>query len=100
MVQFCYLKQHLGTESFSSRLLQRDGHGLKKSILIQIKCFRTNQTQFKIFSIQMKLFSLDLLLGGGGGLNPFLHSAWPGNSEESGSFYRITLKRLILEHVL
>ena len=69
--------------------------------LIQIKCFRTNHTQFKIFSIQMKLFSLDSLLGGGGGgINPFLHLVWPGSSEESGSFYRITLKRLILQHVL
>ena len=68
--------------------------------LIQMKCFRTNHTQFKIFSIQMKLFSLDSLLGGGGVINPFLHSVWPGSSEESGSFYRITLKRLILEHVL
>ena len=69
MVQFCYLKQHLNTESFSCRLLQRDGkdgRGLKKSALIQMKCFRTNHTQFKIFSIQMKLFSLDSLLGGGG----------------------------------
>ena len=68
--------------------------------LIQMKCFRTNHTQFKIFSIQMKLFSLDSLLGGGGGINPFLHLVWPGSSEESGSFYRITLKRLILQHVL
>ena len=48
----------------------------------------------------MKLFSLDSLLGGGGGINPFLHLVWPGSSEESGSFYRITLKRLILQHVL
>ena len=69
--------------------------------LIQMKCFRTNHTQFKIFSIQMKLFSLDSLLGrGGGGINPSLHLVWPGSSEESGSFYRITLKRLILQHVL
>ena len=45
-------------------------HALKKSTLIQIKCFRTNHTQFKIFSIQMKLFSLDSLLGGGGGYKP------------------------------
>ena len=97
-----YLRQHIGSGSFCCRLLQRDGkdgHGMKKSTLIQIKCFRTNHTQFKIFSIQMKLFSLDSLLrGGGGGSN--LYTAWPGSSEESGSFYRITLKRLILEHVL
>ena len=27
MAKFCYLKQHLSTESFSCRLLQRDGKG-------------------------------------------------------------------------